>query len=327
MGKTGLRISTMSLGGWLTFGGTVAQERTTELMDAAFKAGINFFDTAEAYAGGECEVMMGNAIKSLGWARKDYVISTKIYWGGDGPNDSGLSRKHVVEGLTNCLTRLQLDYVDIVFAHRPDVHTPLEETVRAFNHVIDKGMAFYWGTSEWSGQQITEAQGIADRLGLIGPSVEQPQYHMLERKKVEADYQFLYDGSHGIGLTTWSPLASGILTGKYANGIPTGSRMDLSERWRGAILQSEKGQAAVAKAKLLAPLAEELGCTLAQLALAWVVKNSHVTSVILGATSVTQLEENLSALRFVDALDTNFVARLEAVLDNKPELQPVYGDR
>ncbi|KAJ7559833.1 hypothetical protein O6H91_04G105300 [Diphasiastrum complanatum] len=227
LGSTGLKVSTLSFGAWVTFHNQVDLKDAKQLLARAKEGGINFFDNAEVYASGRAEEIMGQAIKELGWKRSDVVIATKLFWGGPGPNDKGLSRKHIIEGTKACLKRLEMDYVDVLFCHRPDASTPIEETVRAMNFVIDNGWAFYWGTSEWSAQQITEAWEVARKLGLIGPIVEQPEYNLLARDKVEVEYLPLYS-SYGIGLTTWSPLASGVLTGKYSkNSVPAESRFSL----------------------------------------------------------------------------------------------------
>ena len=222
LGRSGLKVSALSLGAWVTYGGQVAEEKATECMQVAYQAGVNFFDNAEAYANGNAEVVMGRIIKRSGWARTDLVISTKIFWGGKGPNDRGLSRKHILEGTDASLTRLQLDYVDLIFCHRPDLHTPIEETVWAMNHILNQGKAIYWGTSEWSAQQIMEAHAVARREHLIPPLMEQPQYNMFHRERVEREYARLYS-EIGLGTTVWSPLASGVLTGKYNQGIPEDS--------------------------------------------------------------------------------------------------------
>ncbi len=226
LGKSGLQVSALSFGAWVTFGKQADVDVALEMMQVAKDAGVNFFDNAEAYENGEAEVVMGAAIKRAGWKRSDLVVSTKIFWGGDGPNDSGLSRKHIVEGTDAALARLQMDYVDLIFCHRPDIHTPIEETVRAMSYIVNSGKAFYWGTSEWSAAQITEAYGIARREHLVPPSMEQPQYNMLIRERVEKEYAHLYE-EFGLGTTIWSPLASGFLTGKYNDGIPEGSRLSL----------------------------------------------------------------------------------------------------
>jgi voltage-dependent potassium channel beta subunit len=227
LGKSGLKVSALSLGAWITYGGQVGEEIASQCMHAAKEAGVNFFDNAEAYAGGKAETVMGNVVKKSGWKRSDLVISTKLFWGGDGPNNTGLSRKHILEGIDASLKRLQMDYVDLLFCHRPDLYTPVEETVWAMNHVVNQGKAIYWGTSEWSAVQIMEAYGIARREHLIPPLMEQPEYNMFQRQRVEAEYAPLYR-EIGLGTTIWSPLEGGLLTGKYNQGIPSGSRGTLN---------------------------------------------------------------------------------------------------
>ena len=319
LGKTGLRVSELSLGSWVTFGDQVNVDSAVEMMQLAIDAGVNFFDNAEAYAAGESETIMGQAIRKAGWKRSDLVISTKIFWGGDGPNDSGLSRKHIVEGTEAALERLQMRYVDLIFCHRPDIHTPIEETVRAMSHIVDTGKAFYWGTSEWSAAQIIEAYGIARREHLTPPSMEQPQYHMFHRERVEKEYAPLYQ-EIGLGTTIWSPLASGILTGKYNDGIPDGSRLTLDGYdWLRERLDSAEGQEMIAKTRQLTPIAQELGCTMSQLALAWCLTNPHVSTVITGASRPSQVVENMTALDVVPLLSPAVLQRIEAILDNKPE--------
>ncbi len=248
MGKTGLKLSALSLGAWVTYGGQVGQETAEQCMAAAYEHGVNFFDNAEGYAEGNAEIVMGNAIKKLGWRRSDIVVSTKIFWGGAGPNDQGLSHKHIIEGANAALRRLQMDYVDLIFCHRPDPETPIEETVRAMDILIRQGKAFYWGTSEWSAADIMRADGIARQWGLTPPSMEQPQYNMFVRERFEKEYAPLYD-ELGYGTTIWSPLASGLLTGKYNNGIPTDSRAALPgyewlQKKRDHARAHQKGEAA-----------------------------------------------------------------------------------
>jgi voltage-dependent potassium channel beta subunit len=274
------------------------------------------FDNAEAYESGKAEEVMGAALKDLAWPRSSYVLSTKIYWGGPGPNDTGLSRKHILEGTRACLDRLGVEYVDLLFAHRPDPETPMEETVRAFNACLDKGWALYWGTSEWSAAELADAWRVADRLGLVGPAFEQPQYNLLERKRVEVEYGPLYE-SVGLGLTTWSPLASGVLTGKYGGGVPAGSR--LADPKYAAMLKDKLDPAILAKVDKLAPIAKGLGCSLAQLGVAWAAANPHVSTVILGASKPDQLADNLGALAVVPKLTPEVLARIEAVMETKPE--------
>ncbi|MEL6547660.1 MAG: aldo/keto reductase [Myxococcota bacterium] len=318
LGRSGLKVSALSLGSWVTFDTQLDVERAVDCMRAAFDHGVNFFDNAEAYAGGKAETLMGEAIKKAGWSRDELVISTKIFWGGEGPNQRGLSRKHIVEGLNASLRRLQLDYVDLVFCHRPDPHTPIEETVRAMSHVIDRGWAFYWGTSEWSAQQITEAYHIARREHLVPPLMEQPQYNMLTRDRVEREYAPLYRDI-GLGTTIWSPLASGLLTGKYNDGIPEGSRFSIERfQWLKERVMGEGVEDKLAKIRALAAIANELGCSMAQLALAWCLLNPNVSTVITGASRVEQVAENMKALDIAASLDESIQMRIEDVLGNRP---------
>lgn len=318
LGSSGLQVSALSFGAWVTFGNQLDVDAAYELMNAAYEAGVNFFDNAEVYADGEAETIMGEVLKRAPWKRSDLVISTKIFWGGQGPNDRGLSRKHIVEGLDAALARLQLDYVDLVFAHRPDLHTPIEETVRAFTHVINQGRAFYWGTSEWSAQQIMEAYAVARREHLIPPQMEQPQYNMFHRERVEVEYARLYE-EIGLGTTIWSPLASGLLTGKYNQGTPNGTRISLEGyEWLRKQFESAEAQQRLEKVGKLLPIADELGCTIAQLALAWTLKNPHISTTITGASRVEQVVENMKAIDFVAKLTPEVMTRIEAALENKP---------
>lgn len=332
LGRSGLRVSVLSLGAWITHGankGQVKDDVAFDCMKKAFEMGCNFFDNAEVYANGEAEVTMGKCIKRLNCKRSDLVVSTKIFWGGQGPNDRGLSRKHIIEGVDASLQRLQLDYVDLVFCHRPDIHTPIEETVRAMNHVINQGKAFYWGTSEWSADQIMEAHHIAQRLGLIGPLMEQPQYSMLHRTRFEKEYSRLYK-EIGLGTTIWSPLACGLLTGKYTSAdpdtFPDESRLKNVD-WLKKQISSGNGlngleerdlNTILNKVQKLKPIAEGLGCTLAQLALAWCIKNPNVSTVITGATRPEQVVENFRCLQFVPKMTDSVMESIEAVLQNKP---------
>ena len=318
LGKSGIRVSALSLGAWITYGGQVGEDVAYDCMVAAYEAGVNFFDNAESYANGEAEIVMGKVIRRAGWKRSDLVISTKIFWGGDGPNDTGLSHKHLVEGINASLERLQMDYVDLLFCHRPDIHTPVEETVWAMNQIIQQGKAFYWGTSQWSAQQIMDAYGIARREHLIPPLMEQPEYNMFHRERVEREYALLYE-KIGLGTTIWSPLDSGILTGKYNRGIPEDSRL-AKETW----LQRELVQEKIEKVRQLTPLAEELGGSMAQLALAWCLKNPDVSTVITGASRPEQVRENMGALDLVGRLTPEVMERIEGILDNKPEPWPDY---
>jgi voltage-dependent potassium channel beta subunit len=317
LGGSGLKLSELSLGAWVTYGGQVGEEVAVKCMSRAYDAGVNFFDNAEAYAHGKAETVMGNVIKQLGWKRESIVVSSKVFWGGEGPNDKGLSKKHVFEACRNSLKRLQLSYLDLFFCHRPDPNTPIEETVRAMDDLVHQGLILYWGTSEWSATDIMRAYGIARELGLTPPTMEQPQYNMLHRDRVEVEYLPLYR-EIGLGTTIWSPLASGLLTGKYKNGIPTGSRASLEGyQWlRESVITPEN----IAKANMLEQIAKDLGCSLPQLCLAWCLKNPYVSTVMTGASRPEQVVENMKAEEFVDKLDSETMERIEKVLDNKPEI-------
>ncbi len=313
LGRSGLKVSELSFGSWVTYGNQVDTAAARELMAAAWDAGVNFFDNAEIYARGSAEKIMGAALKELGWPRQKVVVSTKFYWGlGDGPNEKNtLNRKYLRHAIEGSLARLGLDYVDLVFCHRPDPSTPIEETVWAMHRMIERGQALYWGTSEWSADEIRAAWLIAERHGLAKPVMEQPQYNLLHRKRVEQEYARLYEDI-GLGLTTWSPLASGLLTGKYRGGIPAGSRGAVeSYAFLRPRLTDEKGNEIVGR---LGPLAAELGCTLAQLALAWCLKNRRVSSVITGATRVAQVQENMKALDVAGRLTPEVLAKIDAVV-------------
>jgi len=324
LGKSGLQVSALSLGAWVTYGGQVGEDVAYECMSAAYESGVNFFDNAEVYANGNAETTMGNVIKKAGWKRSDLVISTKIFWSGDGPNDRGLSWKHIIEGTNASLHRLQMDYVDLIFCHRPDIHTPIEETVRAMNQIINQGKAFYWGTSMWSAQQIMEAYGIARQEHLIPPLVEQPQYHMFHRERVEKEYAPLYE-MIGLGTTIWSPLASGMLTGKYNDGIPEGTRVTLEGyEWLRKRFEGEGIKEDLAKVKKLMLIADELGCTMAQLALAWCLKNPNVSTVITGASKPEQVVENMKSIDVVEKLSDEVIDSIEKILDNKPKPEPDF---
>lgn len=308
LGRSGLRVSEISLGSWLTFGSSLDQSAIKEFMRLAVNSGINFFDNAEVYAKGESETLMGEALKEF--RREELVISTKIFWGGNGPNDNGLSWKHLVEGTRNSLRRMRLSYVDIIFCHRPDPVTPMEETVRAMDYIIKSGYAFYWGTSEWSAAQIEQAFQIAERYNCILPIAEQPQYNLFTRSRVEEEYSELY-AHHGLGLTTWSPLASGILTGKYQEVIPAGTRLATNE-W----LQKERTPERLESVYSLKKIAEELGVSLSQLAIAWCMKNPRVSTVITGSTRIAQLKENLEAVRVKDLLTDEVMGRIDQLTNS-----------
>lgn len=320
LGKTGLQVSELSFGSWVTFGSQIDNTLSEELMKYAYDNGVNFFDNAEVYASGKSEEVMGNILKKMQWDRSTYVVSSKVFWGGNLPNQKGLMRKHVVEACHAALKRLQVDYLDLFFCHRPDIHTPIEETVWTMHNLIQQGKILYWGTSEWSAQQITEAHYVAERYKLIAPVMEQPQYNMLERKKMEGDYLPLFN-NFGLGTTIWSPLASGVLTGKYLNGIPEGSRMTIeSLAWIKEKLWTDSN---IQKVTQLKKLADELGVSLTKLSIAWCLKNPHVSTVILGATSVNQLKENIGSLEAVHLLNDGVMARIEGILQNKPVI-PSY---
>jgi voltage-dependent potassium channel beta subunit len=317
LGKSGLKVSALSLGAWVTFGDQIAEDEAHDCMKAAIDQGVNFFDNAEVYAGGRAEEVMGTVIRKAGWKRSDLVIATKIFWGGRGPNDKGLSRKHIVEGTKASLERLQMDYVDLIFCHRPDLYAPVEETVRAMSHVVDQGLAFYWGTSEWSAEQIRQAY-IARQEHLVPPTMEQPQYNMLCRDKVEREFARLYE-EIGLGTTIWSPLASGMLTGKYNDGIPEGTRITMpSYSWLRDGFVDAEGKQKIAKVRDLCTVAQEMGCTMAQLAIAWCLKNKNVSTVITGASRKEQVEENMKALDVVAELSPSVMETIEGILANRP---------
>lgn len=325
LGKSGLKVSALSFGSWVTFGNQMNTDLAYECMKIAYDNGVNFFDNAEVYASGQSEEIMGQVIKKAGWKRSDLVVSTKIFWGGQGPNDKGLSRKHLIEGTDASLKRLDMDYVDLLYCHRPDPDTPIEETVRAMTHIINQGKAFYWGTSEWGAHEILEAYHIARREHLIPPTMEQPQYHMFHREKVEKEYARLYQDDIGLGTTIWSPLASGVLTGKYNSGIPDDSRMNLpGYEWLKELFHSEQGQARLEKVRQMTSVAEELGISMAEMALAWCLKNPHVSTVITGASKPEQVTQNMKALAAVEKLTPDVMEKLEGILDNRPEADPRF---
>ncbi len=315
LGKAGLKVSALSLGAWVTYGGQVGEEPAEACMRAAYDAGVNFFDNAEAYARGNAETVMGNILKRTGWRRESYIVSTKIFWGGDGPNDTGLSYKHIVEGVNNALNRLQLEYVDLLYAHRPDPETPIEETVRAMDLIIRQGKAFYWGTSEWSAADIIRADAIARQYNLTPPSMEQPQYNMFWRQRMESEYLPIFK-ELGYGTTTWSPLNSGVLTGKYNKGIPEGSRLAMQGY---AWLRKEVTPEKIAIVGKLEEVAGKLGYSVSQLALAWCLKNPNVSTVITGASKAEQVQQNLKALEVLPLLTEEVMAEIETILGNKPE--------
>jgi voltage-dependent potassium channel beta subunit len=313
LGRSGLKVSTLSLGSWVTYANQVDVKAAVEMMAAAMDAGVNFFDNAEVYATGQSETVMGEALRKLAWPRLNYVVSTKFFWGldrdGNGINRRDtLNRKYLLQAIDGSLERFGLDYVDLVFCHRPDPNTPIEETVWAMSDMITRGKALYWGTSEWSADEIRAAWNLAERHHLHKPVMEQPQYHLFHRRRVEQEYARLYEDL-GLGLTTWSPLASGLLTGKYKDGVPADSRGALKGmEWLQRGLVDPRRNAAVAK---LAPIAAELGGSVAQLAIAWAARNPHVSTVILGASKLPQLQANLAALALVAKLTPEVLARID----------------
>jgi voltage-dependent potassium channel beta subunit len=320
LGKSGLPVSALSLGSWLTFGKQIDNSVADNLMTLAYDEGINFFDNAEIYARGRSETVMGEILKRKGWPRDSYLVSSKVFFGYLGkeakPTQRGLHRKHMVEACEQALKRLQVDYLDLYFCHRPDKETPIEETVWTMHNLIQQGKILYWGTSEWRAQEIMEAHAVAERYALIGPTMEQPQYNMLERQKVEVDYARIYK-TYGLGTTTWSPLASGVLSGKYNAGFQADTRLSLPGMdWLKDSTLAEKN---IEKARKLAVLAKELGMSQAVLAIAWCLTNENVSTVILGASKVEQLKENLKALEAKEKLTEEIMDRIENILDNKPK--------
>ncbi|HCF63138.1 MAG TPA: aldo/keto reductase [Chitinophagaceae bacterium] len=321
LGKSGLQVSALSFGSWVSFDKQINDKQAEDIMSLAYDSGINFFDNAEVYALGESERMMGRILKKKKWDRTSYVVSSKAYFGHRGkenkPNQTGNSRKHLLEACDEALQRFQLDYLDLFFCHRADKNTPIEETVWAMNHLIQQGKIMYWGTSEWTGVEIMEAHRVAQAYRLIGPTMEQPQYNLFERTKVESDYSEIFKNV-GLGTTIWSPLASGLLSGKYNEGIPKGSRFALAgfdwlkERW----MTDEN----LKKVKKLADLSKKLGISTAVMSIAWCLKNPNVSTVILGATKKTQLQENLKALDAVPLLTDEVMEKIEKIMNNKPAI-------
>lgn len=319
LGKSGLQVSEFSYGSWVTFAKQVDLAPAKEMLTAAYDAGINFFDNAEGYEQGRSELVMGQAIDELGWSRDSFIVSSKVFWGGVKPTQRGLSAKHVTEACHAALKRLRVDHLDLYFCHRPDIDTPIEETVRAMHNLVMQGKVLYWGTSEWSGQQITQAHAAAARHNLTPPTMEQPQYNLFERHKVESDYAPIYD-TYGLGTTIWSPLASGLLTGKYNNGIPNDARANLAGyEWLRDNFTSQAGQAKIEKARALAKVAEAAGLSLTNLSLLWCLNNRRVSTVILGASRISQLTDNLAALTQKAKLTEDVLAAVEAIVANKPE--------
>ncbi len=324
LGKSGLQVSLLSFGSWVSFSQQVNDKLADELMGMAYDSGINFFDNAEAYAQGESEKIMGRVLKKKKWERSSYLVSSKAFFGWHGkenkPNQTGNNRKHLIEACNEALQRLQVDYLDLYFCHRADKNTPIEETVWAMNHLIQQGKILYWGTSEWSGTEIMEAHRVAGQLNLIGPTMEQPQYNLFEREKVEKDFLNIYK-TVGLGTTIWSPLASGLLTGKYNEGVPKGSRLTLEgyDWLKDRMLMDDK----IKKVKKLTELAVKLNVTPAALSIAWCIKNPNVSTAILGATKKTQLTQNLKALDVLPLLTEDIMEKIEKIMQTKPIL-PEY---
>ncbi|XP_051552835.1 voltage-gated potassium channel subunit beta-1-like [Myxocyprinus asiaticus] len=324
LGKSGLRVSCLGLGTWVTFGGQISDEVAEQLMTIAYENGVNLFDTAEVYSAGKAEIILGNIIKKKCWRRSSLVITTKLYWGGKAETERGLSRKHIIEGLKGSLQRLQLEYVDVVFANRPDSNTPMEEIVRAMTHVINHGMSMYWGTSRWSAMEIMEAYSVARQFNLIPPVCEQAEYHFFQRDKVEMQLPELYH-KIGVGVVSWSPLACGIITGKYEKGIPESSRASQkSYQWLKEKILSEDGKKQQSKLKELTHIAERLSCTLPQLAIAWCLRNEGVSSVLLGTSNPAQLTENLGAIQVLSKITSHVASDIDKILGNRPHSKKDY---
>lgn len=319
LGKSGLRVSELSYGSWVTFSLQLDKAKAKKTIKHAYDSGINFFDNAEVYASGASEKIMGEVIYGLGLQRDTYIVSSKVFWGGQAVTQRGLNSKHIREACDAALKRLRVDYLDMYFCHRPDFHTPVEETVRSMDVLIKQGKILYWGTSEWSADRIREAYSVAYQYGLTPPSMEQPQYNMFNRSKIEKEYLGLFS-SEGLGTTIWSPLASGILTGKYNKNVPKGSRMSLPDyKFLRDGLESKEGVDNIKKVIKLSNIAEKLNISMAQLSIAWCLKNENVSTVILGATSIKQLDENLKAAECKDLLNNKVMDSIERIIKNKPQ--------
>lgn len=321
LGSSGLQVSALSFGSWVTFGDQMDVDHALACMTAAYDAGVNFFDNAEVYAHGRSEEIMGAVLRKTRWRRDSYIVSSKVRWGSvvdPRPTQKGLSRKHVVEACDQALARLGVEYLDLYFCHRPDPEVPIEETVRAMTELVWRGTVLYWGTSEWSAQQIMEAHGVARQYNLIPPAMEQPQYHMFHRHRFEVEYARLYH-TIGLGTTTWSPLASGVLTGKYNDGIPDDSRLTLpGYEWLRTLYHGNEWQERIAAVRALCKLADELGTSMARLAIAWCLRNPRVSTVITGASRAEQVRENMGALAVVPLLTDEVMRAIEAILQNRP---------
>ena len=322
LGRSGLKVSALSFGSWVTFSNQVDRKRAESMLACAYEAGVNFFDNAEVYAHGQSELVMGEALKRLAYDRDTWCVSSKVFFGrvkDPRPTQRGLARKHVTEACHAALRRLQVEYLDLFFCHRPDPETPIEEVVRTMNTLIAQGKILYWGTSEWSAAEIATAHAHAERLGLEGPTMEQPQYNLFHRRRMEVEYAPVFS-EYGLGTTIWSPLASGILSGKYADGIPDDSRFNVEGyEWLREMIESERGRARIQAASEVAAIARGIGATPAQLALAWCLAKPNVSTVILGASRVEQLEENLGALEVYERMDESVIERLEEVTSQVAE--------
>ena len=317
LGKSGLKVSELSYGSWGTFSFQLDTALATEMLKIAYDSGVNFFDNAEAYASGEAEIIMGEALKKLGFTRDTYCISSKAFWGGQRPTQRGLSAKHLTDACNAALQRLQVDYLDLFFCHRPDPETPIEETVRSMHTLVIQGKIIYWGTSEWEASQIEEAYQIAEKYYLTPPTMEQPEYNMFNRSKLEKEYIDLFK-KRGLGTTTWSPLASGLLTGKYKNGIPEDTRMNLSGyEFLRQRLESEEGRVMVNKVKQLEELADTAGIPLVNMALGWCLQNKNVSTVILGSSKPKQLKQNLKTLNYLDQFDDSLMQQIDKIISNQ----------
>ncbi|XP_019269093.2 voltage-gated potassium channel subunit beta-3 isoform X1 [Panthera pardus] len=317
LGKSGLRVSCLGLGTWVTFGSQISDETAEDVLTVAYEHGVNLFDTAEVYAAGKAERTLGNILKSKGWRRSSYVVTTKIFWGGQAETERGLSRKHIIEGLQGSLERLQLGYVDIVFANRSDPNSPMEEIVRAMTYVIDQGLALYWGTSRWGAAEIMEAYSVARQFNLIPPVCEQAEHRLFQREKVQVQLPELYH-KIGVGSVTLSPLACGLITSKYDGRVPDTCRAIKGYQWLKDKAQSEDGKKQQAKVRDLLPIAHQLGCTVAQLAIAWCLRSEGVSSVLLGVSSAEQLIEHLGAVQVLSQLTPQTVTEIDGLLGNKP---------
>ena len=316
LGKTGLKVSELSYGSWVTFSFQLGLHEATNIMKLAYENGVNFFDNAEAYASGESEIIMGEAIKNLGWSRDSFIVSSKVFWGGEKPTQRGLSHKHIVDACHAALGRLQLDYLDLYFCHRPDPETPIEETVRAMHTLIMQGKICYWGTSEWSAKEIKEAYKISKEYYLTPPSMEQPQYNMFEREKMEKEYMEIFQ-TQKMGTTIWSPLASGLLTGKYMRGMPSNTRTSLKNyKFIKDSFESEEYKRRHEKVRQLNQLSNDLNIPLVNLALGWCLKNDNVSTVILGASKAEQLNQNLKTLDYMDLINDDAMGKIEKILQN-----------